>query len=335
MSFAAVAVGTAAASLGTGIASSAMSADAQEDAADQNARNVKNTNQLNYKMWQESRGLNGNAVMPLYLTDGSGQPWEKALGTKLTTDWDKLVGSTSPEAFAAATQSQAPALAQANRAVSGLFNGQSEQAQMNNFAPVKAARVSFNRQSALDALNKTLSEINAVQAGQGFTGDSMGTRLLRFDANKSAGDTLSGVNLENLQEERSIHDSALSNRLQNAQLPATMAQTDAAFLRLPEDQYLDEINRGLQPMTFLRIGTAQPFQNQNLPVVNPIPSMGQIILQGVNGAANTGLSYWMQNQEQQRYLDAAKQINQPRLPYGASAGWDSPVLPANTNPIYG
>lgn len=318
-SFVAVGVGVAAA--GASVYAANKSSKSSDKASKQNRNAQKYAADLNYQQFRESRGDGGSAVLPLYLKSASGGLFEKALGQDLTDAYD--VYHQDPTAVAdyqTRVDAFNPAIAGARKTTNDIFDGGLENRLVTNFKPVASARVKFKRASAIDALNKTLQEINAVQSGRGYSGDSMGNRLLQFQARKSAGDEVAGANIQNAEEERAIRDMALQVQLQNLGLPYQQARNDLELFRLPQDNYIAELLKEQQPFNFLRIGVGQP------PAVQPLryeanPSTGQLAAQGIGQLSGAALNYYMQQKQQQDYLDriAALQRTQATAPaYGGT-----------------
>lgn len=275
----------------SGTVTGILNSQAQKDAAKLNAQNVAATNAQNYQMFLQSRGSQGNAVLPTYFGD-----FERNLGTKMASDFNTITGTHPLSSYQADVNNLKPMQAGANSTAAGIFNG-GTQAQMEaNFAPVKAARVNFTRQSAIDSLNKTLGEIGAAQGARGYTGDSFGDRMMRLAANKQMSTDIAGANMQNLNDERSISDAALQLKLNNLNLPGQMAANNLGMDNAAANAYEANVGGAMQPMTFLRIGGSQPFQNENLPTVNPSMSPFGAASMSANGVGNAALSYWMQQQ---------------------------------------
>lgn len=262
---------------------------AQEDANQTNADNVKNTNAQNYQMFQQSRGSQGSAVMPLYMKDFEGQ-----LGKQLPQAYNSMT-QTPYSAYQSLAQQYAPMQAAATSTANSIFDGGYQKQLQANAAPVQQARVQFSRQSAIDALNKTLGQINANQAQQGFTGDSYGNRMLAFGANKQMQTDVASANLQNLTENQGIANQALQMQLNNLNLPAQLQNNAFNMMNQPSQAYSANLSNALQPLTFLRIGAGQPFQNQNMPLIQP-NSLGAAFGNAAGGAMNAGLNYYMQQQ---------------------------------------
>ena len=333
MSAVAAAIGIGAvATVGAGM----MAADAQKDAASKQRKSQRETNQMNYDMFRESRGEGGSAVLPLYLQSKDGGLFEKQLGEDLVGAYDM----TAPDRamFDAVSRSYQPMVSSARDTAAGIFNGGTERQLLDNFAPVAKARVKFKRQSALDSLHKTLGEINAVQAGRGFTGDSLGRRMLSYKANAGAADAIAGANLQNLEQEKAIKDAALQLKLQNLDLPFSMAGKEMEFSNIGNTAYLDAISKRMVPFNFLRIGQSQPFQYQPL-TYSANPSAAGVALQGLGQAGGTAANYFMQqkqNQEWQQYLNnmqsnnAMASVGVPQQFYYGSSYNPAAAVPATT-----
>lgn len=290
---------------GGAVASSIIGGKAQKKAAKAAAASQDRANELNYDMFRESRGEGGSAVLPLYL-----QGHEAQLGKDLVGAYNQF-GFDDPSArmdeFSAIQSRYLPSAQRAGEAAAGLFDGTYTQERLNNFEPVKKARVTYNRQAAMDSLNKTLGEIDAVQAKRGFSSDSLGERMLRYRANSQANDALAGINLQNLEEERAIRDAGMDLPIQYATLPGQLAANEAALFRMPQDQYVQSLLSGQQPFQFIKIGGGTPPQMQPLPVAGPIPGPGQIAAQAFGQLGGTAMNYALQNNLANKYQNAANQ----------------------------
>jgi hypothetical protein len=275
-------------------------------------------------MFEESRGQGGSAVLPLFLKNRDGSKFESQLGTDLVDDYNKTRGEV-PD-FEAVKAGYNPAMTEARRTGNAIFDGGVRRELENNFAPVKAARVNMSRQAASDALSKTLDEIEAMQSGRGFEGDSMGNRMLKFGANKQAADTVAGANFQNISDERGIADAATNLKLSNLNLPYALANENIEFEKAPHDAYIDEVMNGLQPLSFLRIGGSQPFQYQNKPMVQPGLSVGGAF--GAGAASNIGtagtqaLRQWLQRN------NSVGGSGGGASGYQGNGQWDNSTVPA-------
>lgn len=298
---AAIAIGAVA--VGAGVAGSVMSANAQKDAASSNAKSAKSDRELQYKQWQESRGLSGNAIYPMYGGDTEKSIWDNVVKSYEALGLDDPTARLSE--FQAITGANQPAMDAAAARANSIFNGRLVGEQLENFAPVARGRVVFKRQAAIDSLNKTLGEIDAAQASRGFSGDSLGKRMLSYKANAGAANAIGEANLANLEETRAIKDRGLALQLQNLNLPGQMTEQQMNFFRLPQDTFIDSVLKGQKLFDNFRIGTGTPPALIRTPTVSAIPSAGQLALQGVGQAAGSALNYWQQGQQQKAFNDLA------------------------------
>jgi hypothetical protein len=299
-----------------GIASSIMSANAQEDAANTAAQSQKNANQLNYQMYQESRGSKGSAVLPTYLQNPDGSLFEGKLGSDLVGDYNNTNVPLSSFQGAAASTDQGQQ--GATRLTNDIFNGGVTSEMLNNAAPGQATRVATARSSSLDALHKTLDQIDASQAQRGYGGDSYANRLLSFQSGKAGGDAVGAATLTNQQETAGIQNYGnITLPSQNMTLPFSMSQANAQQTFMPSDQYLASVGQRMQPFNMLKIGYTGPFQYQ------PLPTPGAGAYSGMagamsalggsaSGAGGQAMQLYQQQQNQQmiqQYLNQQQQNN--------------------------
>jgi hypothetical protein len=199
-----------------GIAAGALAAGASAYGASRSANAQKSAtisnNKANYRMFREARGEGGSAVLPLYLRTRGGRLLEDVMGQDAANYYTDTANDVSQQDFEDAANSTADARRSALGLTDEIFNGGVTNRMMTNFKPVKDARVRFRRQSSIDALNKTLGDIEAMQAGKGYAGDSMGKRRLMFDANRRMYSDVGDANLQNLMEERSAITATCNSR---------------------------------------------------------------------------------------------------------------------------
>lgn len=138
-------------------------------------------------------------------------------------------------------------------------------------APVFNARrgvAESRRNSSLEALQETLNEIDAIQAGKGYSGDSTGNRMLRFNARRQIGNQtaadLAGVNLQNAMDERTIREAGRQQRIGSIDLPNALAIAAAKRKQLPISAVASERATAMQPFDFFRIQPGQFSQPNQL-----------------------------------------------------------------------
>ncbi|MDB6066712.1 MAG: hypothetical protein JWR26_2920 [Pedosphaera sp.] len=308
----------------SGTVAGVMSADAQRHATNTNADNTKATNQQNLDMFNQSRGSGGSAVMPTYMTGANGQPFESGtLAPDLMKTYTDLANNPNQtlDSYNKIVGNYQPMQQGATNAANSIFNGGWQQQAQQNFAPVAAGRVAYTRQGAVDALHKQLGQIEATQANRGFVGDSSGNQMLKFGAQNQAGQATAAATIQNLTDQRSIADQAQALQLQNIGLPLQMAQQGVQMNDLAANATSQAENTRLQPLSFLKIGTASPFQYQQMPIVPAIASAGQLAAQAMGQVGGDALKYYLGQQDKQQNQDFIRSLypGGANSPYGASA----------------
>lgn len=311
--------------LGIGIATVAISAGATAYAASEQAGaasaanetnriNAMNDRQLNYELNRQSRGSQGNAILPIYSTDANGKPIEPQLLADAYGTYQATAGSTSPEALAnmrALASQTAPAQLGAVRDVNALFSGDRANEMVGNQQPVYQARTSLataSKNAKLEALKQTINENQMRMAKQGFSGDNTEARRIAFvarrDANTSGAIDMGQAKLANATDEATLRNQNVDLRLQNLSLPYAIGQQSINLANLPSRSLIENQNARLGSLGFFNIGTNQ-FQYQPLPQVQPVASTGQIVGQAVAAGAN---AYGQYNANQQA-ISAQQQSN--------------------------
>jgi len=279
------------------------SSQAQKHAADMAAKSQGDANKLNYQMFQEAHGSEGSAVLPTYLKDANGNPFE---GGQLGSD---LVSAYNQTALPLSTfQGASAKTAQSEQAATGLtndiFNGGVTNRLLKNAAPVQEARLATAKSSSLDALQKTLDQIDSQQASRGYVGDSYGNRLLKFQGANGAGNAVGAANQQNLQQNADIRNYGdITMPMQNLKLPYEMAQQNGQTAMMPGDQYLQSLGQRMQPFNAVKIGYTGPFQYQPLPTPGPGAYMGGAnMASALGGAGGQMAGAYMQRSNQQQLM---------------------------------
>ena len=323
----AAAVGVA--GIGASIYGAVSSANATKSAASSAAQSQADANAQNLLEYNQSRGSTGSAVLPTYLTNPNGSgTFEQSLGSDLISAYN---GSNVPlSSFQSATAPLAPATAAANRFTNDIFNGGITNTLLGEAAPVEAATLSGARQSSMDALNKTLAAIDAAQAGKGFSGDSYGNRMLKFQANKTQGDAVSAANIANLAQNQQIENYGnVTNPQNNLSLPGTMATMDTNMAFAPQAGYLNSLNQRIQPFDFLKLGAGNPPSSAPLPVA-PASQVGGTI-SATGGALTSGaLQYYLNQQNANNASNLAAFNANSSVPNVGSASSFAASLPSLT-----
>ena len=276
-------------------------AGAQRDSNRTNTRNAQLTNDLNYNVFRETRGEGGTSILPLYATRMD-QPFEPELFADVLDVYDST-GAMTPEQQLAAYQEISagfdPALAGSRATVNALFDGGLEAEARTAQEPVAAARLAMaesKKNSALEALAQTISEIKSISARKGFTGDSFGERLLDFNARRVAyneGAMATGAaNLENATDLRNIKNAAIAMRVGNVGLPYQQRRVALSDADAAETALVDRTSRRTSLFQPFRIGPGS-FRYAPLPPVGPVASTGQIVGQAVGAGAGALGNYYV------------------------------------------
>jgi len=305
--------------MGFAIAAAAVSAGASAYGANQQAgasaanqaylaQVAQSNNAANLQLFLQSRGKLGNSLLPLYLKNPDGTPFESTLGQNAVSTYDAAQGGLTPAqqiAFYTQLASQfQPTLNSANTTAQGIFNGNLTNQELSNEAPVAAARqtsVTSQKEASLEGLQQTLNDIKSIQAGQGYTGDSFGNNLLKANAirttNTANAALQGGADLQTAQEQQGIKETGINRQLSNLNLPSSMFAENAAFSAAPANAAISQQENSQSLLNMFKL-TPTAFQNSAPPITQPIPTNGQIAGQGVGAlssavgnlaASNTGV----------------------------------------------
>jgi len=232
----------------------------------------QNANQLQLELASRGAPLTGagipeelrgrqSAILPFYFGDT-----EKNLSTNAAGIYDAIRKRTgSPELqladYSALLGKYDASANAADKLGEDLVSGRLTDQSLEESQPVFAARrgvAEARRNAGLEALKATLNEIDGIQAGKGYSGDSTGKRMLRFDARRQIGthsaSDLAGANLENASEERAIRESGRDRRLSNLNLPAALAKSAITRKQAPELAVEEGYQNSLSPFGFFNIG---------------------------------------------------------------------------------
>lgn len=272
---AAAVAGSAVLGAGMSYMSSKSAADAQKDAANKAKKAQKEANDLNYKQFKEGRGSEGSAVLPLYLKTPEGGMFEEKMGKDIMAAYEEG-GNLKMGDFGGTVAGLQPAQFGAQKTVSDIFGGGITQKMLANTAPERQARTAAASTTSMEALNKTLANINATQAGRGYSGDSYASRLLQLQAQQATGQAQAQAQAQNLKEIGDIRNYGdVTLPMQNLQQPMAMARQAGQFQMLPSDLYYQMLSQRMQPLNMIKIGSGT-FQYQPLPTPPPDYSNAQM-----------------------------------------------------------
>ena len=155
----------------SGTLGAVLQSDSAKNAESNTTKRLVYTNNQNRRMFDFSRGAKGNAVLPMYLQTENGKPWEgDVLGRDLMNIYD-VTNALSPEEemakYREVVARYAPAQDAADNIGAGIFTDGITDKMLANAKPVQQARLEIapiKKQTAMEALETTLNEINAAQA---------------------------------------------------------------------------------------------------------------------------------------------------------------------------
>lgn len=341
-------IGAAAISAGASAYGAKQSSKAANKAADQNARNVADTNALNLAMFNRSRGAvnpdtgYASAILPEYFGG-----LESSLGTNTAGLVNQLMGqnTTAMGRVSAYQDALRPASETVMQALQNRFNGQDLAQRLALAQPVYDARtglaqtmgqgyqnVAAAQTSGINTgLLDTMRQLNAQRAAQGYLGTSsfdrnrlaqatIGARqqagLANANANAEAARLLSESNLANLSETRGLQIADLDTR-NNFGLLTDAINGLGSFEQAGITNAAQGYQAALSPLDYFRIAP-QAYQQQYAPQVEPRTNNGQIWAGAIGQLANTAGQYAMMQGMQQGGYGYG-------YPQAAASGFNSPA----------
>lgn len=238
------------------------------------------------------------AILPYY-----GGRTEVDLFNNARQIWDSIQASGgTPEQKMATFKQMLEQYEPANNAnrnlVFDLATGKMTEQGVIESQPVFKARLGSaeaKRNAGLEALRETLNEIDAIQAGKGYSGDSTGKRVLRFNARRAIGTQsaadLADANLQNALEERTIRSQGRDKQIAGLGLADTMARADLSRTQIPEEAMTKSYINALQPFSFFNLGTHEFTKPE--PYVD-MPDTTGAIASTAAGSLNTFLTNYAQ-----------------------------------------
>jgi hypothetical protein len=348
-------------SLAVGIGGSLISANSASKAAkaaqEANLQQAKDTNALNERLFNQSRGAvdstgYGHAILPVYFGGN-----EQALGQSAYDIFNKLqgAGSSSYGQLQGLRDSLTPALSNSLNALSNRFNGQDLQQRLAYADPYFQARartaqiqgqglenIAGAGQGAINiGLQRAIAQMNAQRAGQGYFGSST------FDRNRLAQSTIGaqqqgaiGLAQAHAQAQLLAAQAAQANAqdtagIQHANLDfmsnpgALGAGLSAAggFFNAPAQALANSYSTAMTPLNYFRIAP-QAFQQQNLPQQSPEITNGQIYGSTLGQIGQTGANYFLTK-------NLLSSLGNSANPYASGGAVYSPSVLGQTNFLQG
>jgi len=270
------------------------SADAAAKAQAQNQANFASDRALAYQMFLQGRGQGGSALLPMYFT---GTSTEQNLANNAWAQYlanQSAMGTPAEQMarYQAIVQGAMPGMAAGDALVNQLMTGQLTDQQVANMAPVQAARGSLaaaQSQSVMEGLKQQINALTGMRARQGYTGGG-GTfekNLLTaatIPALQQAAQVGAQANLANATETANIRNQGLQQRLGSLNLPLAQGANRVTLTQLPQTAMGAGSQAAMSPFNWFKLqpGTFDPGRT---PLIQPIPTTGQIAAQGVGTAA--------------------------------------------------
>lgn len=286
-------------------------------AADANLRATQETNALNERLFRESRGEGGHAILPTYF---GGQ--EAEFGQRAYDQFNRLnrIGLNSYNQLQGVQSGLTPMFNQGLSALSDRYNGLDLEKRLAYANPLFSARsqeaenlgrgymdIAQTGQGAIQSgLQRALAQINAQRAAQGYTGGSL------FDRNRMAQATIGAqqsaalqlaqarmqqralldrANFENAQQRFGLQTADMDFRSNPALAGAAMGAAQS-FYGAPAQALSQSFNNAMQPMSFFRLNP-QAFQAQNMPTQDPRLNNSQIFGSAIQQAGSTAANYFL------------------------------------------
>lgn len=304
-----------------------MSSNAQKDATRTNRKNVKDTNKANLWLNMISRGLpitdemasslglsadmvgSSSAVLPYYM-----KGIEKELSA-IATSTSQSIRDASPtaEGLQEILGRYSEGFSAADTLANDISSGRVTQQMLDEQEPVGQARMDVaagKKNAALEALRSTLNEIDAIQAKKGYSGDSFGNRMLKFNArrgiaNQWASD-IGGAKLQNALDKAALQEQGRTLRIGNIGLSDRLARASVDRATIPGKTLAEQSKTSMAPFEFFNLGPHNFSAQQTPPTVAPVAGAGQLIAQAGAGVGNTALNYYLNQQLQTQQANQAR-----------------------------
>lgn len=270
-----------------------------KSAAKENAAAQDRANATNLQMFRESRGSTGSAVLPEYLKAAEGELAGSAADVARAM-FGYGGGPTARLAASERTLSRYnPAIEAGDGLVFDLASGKVAENRRAGLAPVLAARTKLAKTRAAqinESLDETLAGLRAARTASGFRGmstfDTNRALAATTNARARAAGELGAAELENALAMQSLDDGSLQMMLGALDLPFARGQQQMAFRDIPLRSVSDGYGAALAPLSFFRMGAANP------PYVgaNPGPSNGALAGAAISGLGSNLGQYFMQQQ---------------------------------------
>lgn len=257
-----------AASVAAASVAAAKQAKASGKNADNNLQAQIDSNAANYRMFQESRGSQGNAILPMYLPTGT----EKRLGRDATQLYNLLTDQQPVDAlgeYQAVADGFNETANSSDQLVKDLFSGENLKRRTGNLNPVLAAVRTGGEAGAVGLLDAAATQqqqedLAARAAGYSSSGSTASNR--RFGAvaggTQGAARMRAAAELEAAKALYGLQESDLQQRYASLDLPERQAAARIKLMQLPSEALVARQRNAMEPFNFFRIGVGNPPTNR-------------------------------------------------------------------------
>lgn len=299
--------------------------------------------EFNYRMFQEGRGSEGSAKLPLYMRDSRGRLIEPIAGTQAADVFSIPLDRTPRERFDEYKDiydREEPLRQQGLDALRGIYEGvggisEYERRRQENLAPITEAEQAQARtigQSAEFALAQQLNQQRARDAMAGISGRAnLGQQLagaaIRQNAANQQANAIAAANLAEAQRTSGVAEDAYKMQLDNPQLADSIANMQISSQQQPYNQLVKQTGRQYEALQPFEISPGT-FRAAPLPTPG-VDTSGSALLGGISGAANVAGQY-ARNKQMMDLLNTQQFIRQPTY-YGADAA--GAAIPATAGEV--
>lgn len=281
------------------IAATYFSARDKKRAEEDNIRRARELNELNHRLFQQSRGLGGYAFLPLYADAGQ----EKALFEDAISYYESINAQPPDELISSYQNVLAryqPIMASGRGFLEDVYSGANTGQRLSEAIPAARARMdmaNIERQARELEIAKALSEGRGEAQRKGFsgTGEYEKARLLEAGiAGRQSAARLEGLaRVQNAEEVQGIYEQGRSEKASMLGQADTLAGSELALREAPFMAAAQRYELGLAPVrNFMMEPTA--FQYGSEPARSGISVAGDTIMAGseflssLGGAVGTG-----------------------------------------------
>lgn len=287
-------------SIVSGSLGAVFSAQEQRRATRTNADIARRAQELQEKLFHESRGSTGHAILPEYFGDEERRLGEYAGDISRAS---REVWGTPMEAAARGKRladRYRPLLEEGTKAIEGIYSGDLERERLANLAPLAETRLSAaksRRQSISQALADHRARLAAINAEKGYSGTGSASEQLALrtslGAGQEAADVETAARLQTAEDERAIKDYITELQLKSPEV-ATALMREAMALDMTPAEYLRlAASSAYVPYDFFRVPVGQQPPIIPPPYQQPNVGVGQILSAAGQQAGQAALNWYL------------------------------------------